>query len=165
MAGNVKIRVECPQTGVQEFEGDNVILLIADKGRSQAPSFISKGDVFSPSRFVEMILFSADKQAGRLTGAIQQAVAHALIDQAIEDYQECHKDGKDYMGSTITHSHSENMEAASDSSAQAPENAAEAVSKAKRYSLLASIFESGADLLCKDLGNQDKTDDDGIGCA
>ena len=54
---------------------------------------------------------------------------------------------------------SEKTNSASDGNAQGPGDAAEIASKAKRYSLLASIFESGADLLCKDLGNQDANDE------
>lgn len=160
MAGNVKIRVECPKTGVKEFEGDNVVLLIENGDEMMTPNFISKGSILTLVRLIQMALVVVDNFMKRWESDLQQSIAYSLIADALTDYIDCHITGKDYTGSTIQFFHTEKMDGDSNGNAQTRGSDAESVSKAKRYSLLASILGNGADLLCKDLGNQDNGEGD-----
>lgn len=157
MAGNVKIRVECDATGIQEFEVDDAIILMLDHPEWLTASFIGHADVSTPDKLIQQLLVSMDRFIQRWSNEPEQKLAQAAIMITLLDYLDCYEQGKEFQGRDLKYSYTESMTGnRTKESAQAKESAAVAASKAKRYSLLASIFRVGADLLCSDQEHQDE---------
>lgn len=144
---SLKITVECAETGPQIFEMENAVLLMNGSDKTENATFITDADLQYPARLAEQLCYVLGFIIDRFDDADGRQHADDASINALMDYIEARITGTPYQGTTVHLDYYECMN--NDAMAM------EAAEKAKRYSLLASIFKNGANLLCDDQEHQD----------